>query len=150
MSQDHVAAAALGVNTRRMTIAIWATAGALAVLAGRGGTAGGLAVGASARDWLLGRNPWGASFVAGLGPRAPRAIHHWASHTGPGRPVGAVVGGPAPRKDIDEQRVGTPKPSPFSTAGATYEDRVEDYVTSEPAIDYAAGSILLLAALQAG
>jgi branched-chain amino acid transport system permease protein len=34
MSQDHVAAAALGVNTRRMTIGVWATAGALAVLAG--------------------------------------------------------------------------------------------------------------------
>lgn len=34
MSQDAIAAAALGVNTRRMTIAVWATAGALAVLAG--------------------------------------------------------------------------------------------------------------------
>ncbi|WP_158647992.1 MULTISPECIES: branched-chain amino acid ABC transporter permease [Nocardioides] len=34
MSQDPVAAAALGVNTRRMTIAVWATAGVLAVLAG--------------------------------------------------------------------------------------------------------------------
>lgn len=34
MSQDPVAAAALGVNTRWMTIAVWATAGALAVLAG--------------------------------------------------------------------------------------------------------------------
>jgi len=124
--------------------------GALAVLAGRGGTAGGLAVGASARDWLLGRNPWGASFVAGFGPRSPRAIHHWASLRGAGRPVGAVVGGPAPRKEIDAQRLGTPKPSPFSTPAATYEDRVDDYVTSEPAIDYAAGSILLLATLQAG
>jgi hypothetical protein len=30
---------------------------------------------------------------------------------------------------------------------ATYEDRVADYVTSEPAIDYAASSTLLLAAL---
>ncbi len=34
MSQDPVAAAALGVNTRRMTVAVWATAGALAVIAG--------------------------------------------------------------------------------------------------------------------
>lgn len=34
MSQDPVAAAALGVNTRWMTVAVWATAGALAVLAG--------------------------------------------------------------------------------------------------------------------
>jgi branched-chain amino acid transport system permease protein len=34
MSQDPIAAAALGVNTRRMTVAVWAAAGALAVVAG--------------------------------------------------------------------------------------------------------------------
>ncbi|MDT9591639.1 branched-chain amino acid ABC transporter permease [Nocardioides zeae] len=34
MSQDPVAAAALGVNTRRMTVIVWAIAGALAVVAG--------------------------------------------------------------------------------------------------------------------
>jgi hypothetical protein len=124
--------------------------GVLATVAGRAGSvARGLAVGSGARDWLLGRNPWGASFVAGFGPRAPRAIHHWASAR-PGQPVGAVVGGPAPARAIAEQRLGSPRPSPFDTAGATYEDRIEDYVTSEPAIDYAAGSVLLLAALQAG
>jgi endoglucanase len=117
-------------------------AGALAALAGRTQTA------ADARDWLLGRNPWGASFVAGFGPKAPRAIHHWASVQGDGVPVGAVVGGPAPRADILAQGFGAPKRSPFNTAAATYEDRRADYVTSEPAIDYAASSILLLAAMQ--
>ncbi len=124
-------------------------AGTLATLAGRAGLARGLAVGAAARDWLLGRNPWGASFVAGLGPSAPRALHHWASLRGPGLPVGAVVGGPAPRDEILRQGFGAPRASPFSTTAATYEDRVEDYVTSEPALDYAASSVLLLAALQA-
>jgi branched-chain amino acid transport system permease protein len=34
MSQDPVAASALGVNTRLMTVGVWAVAGALAVLAG--------------------------------------------------------------------------------------------------------------------
>ncbi len=34
MSQDPVAASALGVNTRLMTIGVWAAAGALAVIAG--------------------------------------------------------------------------------------------------------------------
>ena len=126
-------------------------AGALAALAGRAtGAAGGLAVAAAARDWLLGRNPWGASFVVGHGPKAPRHPHHWASERGAGQPRGAVVGGPAPLADIVEQSsVGRPRGGPFSTARATYEDRLEDYVTSEPAIDYAASSILLLAALAA-
>lgn len=125
-------------------------AGALAALAARAtGVRDGAAVGAAARDWLLGRNPWGASFVVGYGPKAPRHPHHWASEQGPGKPRGAVVGGPAPRKDIVEQSFGAPRGGPFSTAAATYEDRLEDYVTSEPAIDYAASSILLLAALTA-
>lgn len=35
----------------------------------------------------------------------------------------------------------------FSTGHAFYTDDVNDYVTSEPAIDYTADSILLLAAL---
>ncbi len=122
-------------------------AGALAALAGS--AVDGRRVGAAARDWLLGRNPWGASFVTGYGPAAPRHPHHWASVRGSGRPVGAVVGGPAPLRAILEQGVGTRSGGPFSTAAATYEDRLENYVTSEPAIDYAAGSILLLAAVDA-
>ncbi|MDO8209533.1 glycoside hydrolase family 9 protein [Conexibacter sp. CPCC 206217] len=123
-------------------------AGALAAFAGGAiGLPGGLAGGAAARDWLLGRNPWGASFVTGYGPKAPRHPHHWSSLAGPGRPRGAVVGGPAPLADILAQDLGAPRRSPFDTAGATYEDRVDDYVTSEPAIDYAASAVLLLAAL---
>ncbi|HMF40884.1 MAG TPA: glycoside hydrolase family 9 protein [Polyangia bacterium] len=124
-------------------------AGALLALAGRAGVAPqGLAGAAAARDWLLGLNPWGASFVTGYGPHSPKHPHHWASIRGIGRPTGAVVGGPAPRKAILEQHVGTPNASVFNTAAATYEDRRADYVTSEPAIDYAAGSILNLAALR--
>ncbi|HST40336.1 MAG TPA: glycoside hydrolase family 9 protein, partial [Conexibacter sp.] len=125
-------------------------AGALAALAGRAtGVAGGAQTAAAARDWLLGRNPWGASFVVGYGPKAPRQPHHWASAGGPGQPRGAVVGGPAPLSEIAAQEVGTARGGPFSTAALTYEDRRANYVTSEPAIDYAAGSVLLLAALAA-
>ncbi|MDO8188778.1 glycoside hydrolase family 9 protein [Conexibacter sp. JD483] len=128
-------------------------AGAVAALAARAGSLNrgldGRGTAVNARDWLLGRNPWGASFVAGYGPKSPRHPHHWASERGPGLPRGAVVGGPAPLKDILDQSFGRPRGGPFSTARATYEDRLEDYVTSEPAIDYAAGSILLLAALAA-
>ena len=37
--------------------------------------------------------------------------------------------------------------SKFDSRTAVYEDRVENYVTSEPAIDYTAATILLFAAL---
>lgn len=105
-----------------------------------------IAVGA--RDYLLGRNPWGASFVAGFGPHNPRAVSSWASVFGPGQPVGAVVGGPAPRRAIHAQGFQPGGPLRHFNSGIAYEDRRRDYVTSEPALDYAANSILLLAALQ--
>jgi endoglucanase len=122
-------------------------AGALAALAtvAPGAPKGGCRVAAGARDWLLGRNPQGASFVVGYGPRAPRHPHHWGSIFGDGIPAGAVVGGPAPLSEIRSQ--GFAVRDRFGTGLATYEDRRVDYVTSEPAIDYSASSILLLAAL---
>jgi endoglucanase len=125
----------------------YGAASALAARVGIGINAAKLA--ASARDYLLGRNPWGASFVTGFGPKAPRKLHHWASVFGDGLPNGAVVGGPAPRQTLKEQGFGKGR-SPFakfSTSVASYEDRRANYVNSEPAIDYTAASILLLAAL---
>ena len=124
-------------------------AGALAALAtvAPGGPRDGCRVAAGARDWLLGRNPFGAGLIVGYGPRAPVHPHHWGSLRGAGVPTGAVVGGPAPRAEVRGE--GFRPRSPFDSRFATYEDRRADYVTSEPAIDYTASSILLLAALEA-
>lgn len=128
-------------------------AGALAALstAASGGNAHrasrGCTTAAGARDYLLGRNPYGAGFVVGYGPRSPEHPHHWGSVFGKGIPAGAVVGGPAPASEIRSQ--GFPVRGKLGSSFATYEDRRADYVTSEPAIDYSAASILLLAALRA-
>jgi hypothetical protein len=124
--------------------------GAIAALA-TAALVDGCGTAAGARDYLLGRNPFGASFIAGYGPNAPTSLHHWAFTATPGgTPDGMVVGGPAPKKQIKSQHF---KPSgpfkAFNSKFASYEDRREDYVTSEPAIDYDANSILLLAALAA-
>ena len=62
---------------------------------------------------------------------------------------GAVVGGPAPIDQIRGQGVHGPRAA-FDSSFASYEDRRADYVTSEPALDYAASSILLLATLEGG
>jgi len=122
--------------------------GALAAIAANvpGAPAGGCEVAAGARDYLLGRNPFGRSFVVGYGQKAARSPHHWASVFGSGQPVGAVVGGPAPRSQIREQ--GFKAKSPFNSSFASYEDARRNYVTSEPALDYSVASILLLAALR--
>ncbi len=110
--------------------------------------AGGRAVAAGARDYMLGRNPFGASFVVRYGPSSPLHPHHWASVFGQSLPTGAVVGGPAPIKEIRSQ--GFRVDGRFDSSFASYEDRRADYVTSEPALDYAAASVLLLATLQGG
>ncbi len=124
-------------------------AGALAALstvAGSEAPKDGCRVAAGARDYLLGRNPFGVGFVVGYGPRSALHPHHWGSVFGDGLPAGAVVGGPAPRSEVRGQ--GFHAGSPFDSRFATYEDRRVDYVTSEPAIDYTASSILMLAALE--
>ena len=86
-------------------------------------------------------------FVVGFGRKAPRHPHHWASVFGSGLPAGAVVGGPAPLEQISEQ--GFRARGRLQSEFAAYVDQRRNYVTSEPAIDYAASSILLLAALEA-
>lgn len=107
------------------------------------------AIGAGGRDYILGLNPWGASFINGFGPHNPQKIHSWASVFGDGLPHGAVVGGPAPKGQILHQDVGKPHgPLAKFNAKYAYEDRREDYVTSEPTIDSAAATILMLAALR--
>jgi hypothetical protein len=132
------------------TTAVNAGLGTQAALAARVGFKRGRAIAVGARDYMFGRNPWGASFVAGVGPRSPRKLHHWASVFAPhdGLPVGAVVGGPAPRSQVRGQ--GFRPGGAFSrfNSNIVYEDRRADYVTSEPAIDASAQAILLLAALR--
>jgi hypothetical protein len=66
---------------------------------------------------------------------------------GSGQPTGAVVGGPAPIEQIESQ--GFRASGPLQSSFAAYVDERRDYVTSEPALDYGAASILLIAALDA-
>ena len=129
------------------TTAVNGAAGALGALAeGVGRSAAGCGVAAGARDYLLGRNPFGSSLVVGFGRNSARHPHTWASLFGPSLPVGAVVGGPAPRAQVEGE--GFSADGPLQTSFATYEDEREDYVTSEPALDYVAANVLLTAALE--
>jgi hypothetical protein len=121
------------------TTAMQGGAGAVLAMAGEEEIA------ADARDWMLGRNPWGASFVAGVGPQPPERMHHWAAP----RPAvlrGAVVGGPTSAAVL--RRRGLPyTPNDWDGPAGVYEDRGLNYVTSEPAINYVASAVLLFAAL---
>jgi hypothetical protein len=56
------------------------------------------------------------------------------------------TGGPTSLKILRQQRLRFRK-GPFDGPAGAYEDRVAHYVTSEVALDYAASTVLLLAAL---
>jgi endoglucanase len=123
--------------------AISSAAGAFASMAGGSSRA----LGAGARDYLLGRNPWGASFVTGFGPRSPKHVHHWASVLGSNNPPGAVVGGPAPLRTVRVEKLRPGGPLRKFNSRIVYEDARADYVTSEPTIDANATAVLLLSSL---
>lgn len=153
LSAGQIAAdnAARGPLATAGTLAFGTTAehgggGAVLALAAAAGFASGRALAADARDWVLGRNAWGRSFVAGLGPGAPTQIHHRAVTDGPAAFAGAVVGGPTSLKILRQEKLRFRKTQYDGPAGA-YEDRIGNYVTSEVALDYAASTILLFAAL---
>ena len=128
-----------------------AAGGAEAVLAAKyAGFHGGRRIGAGGRDYLLGRNPWGASFIAGIRP----ALAPQDPLLGVGvrrRPADAARSSAARRRRARSSARTSASPaarSRGSTPKYAYEDRREDYVTSEPTIDSAAATVLLLAAMR--
>lgn len=83
-------------------------------------------------DYILGDNPRNASYMVGFGENSPSQPHHRAAHGGswanfnssaPNENIlfGALVGGPDEANDF------------------AYEDRRDNYITNEVALDYNAG-----------
>jgi hypothetical protein len=89
--------------------------------------------------------------VIGPGARAAHNPHHSAYLFGaPSRLLdGAVVGGPANPQSLKEYglRLARGGLTRFNSPQAVYEDRREDFVTSEIGLSYSASAILLVAAL---
>lgn len=129
-------------------------ASAVAAAGARAGVAAdGMAIAASGRDYLLGRNPWGRSFIVGPGAIEAKSPHHAAYLKGrPARLLdGAVVNGVARRTELREQdppiplsRTGLRR---FNNAKQIYEDVRDDYVTSEVGLTTSISAILMAATL---
>ncbi len=115
-------------------------------------------------DAVLGRNPWGASFVVGAGNRFPVCLHHQVANlvgSLNGRPpllLGAVVPGPVDVHQLSGLSAAEGyRPCPvrggagagayaqFNGRGAGYEDNVLADVSNEPSDDLAALSLLAFA-----
>jgi hypothetical protein len=100
-------------------------------------------------NYLLGTNPWGISFVVGVGDEYPRHAHSQLNDLA-GLNTGAVVGGPAEKKDWDRiLRLPDHFSDPYGAyqGDEVYYDCVIDYYTNEVALDYAAPLLAALAIL---
>ena len=145
-----------------------------AALAAAGQRAGveryGRKIAAAARDYLVGRNPWGREFI--LGTDGKDAHHPQSPIILKGNPSvlgnGMVVGGPASKSTLGQfghccgnqltpaaRRPGSKfDPTYCDDKGKhceriIYDDNTSDYVTSEAGLEYTPPVLLLLAELSA-
>jgi hypothetical protein len=88
------------------------------------------------RDYILGRNPWGISFISGFGKFYSKNLHHQIGYL-KGKLPGGFAAGPASKKFIDEQKIPYQKNDSlykFQTEDNYYRDDRNDYITNEPTI----------------
>src|SRR4029450_1255969 len=119
------------------------------------------AFGTQQRNWALGTNAWGTTFVIGAGTVFPHCPQHQVANlagslTG-GREVlvGAVVNGPNGAENFED--IGIPDGAracpvdgrnpfpPFDRAAARYLDDVRAWPSVEPAIDFTSTGMLAFA-----
>lgn len=98
------------------------------------------------RDYLLGGNPWGVTFVNSVGAAWPHHPHHQVANLTGAELVGFWDEGPVPRATFEEQGITLSGPdiyALFQSDEAVYHDDVEDYVTNEPTISMNAVGLAL-------
>ncbi len=88
------------------------------------------------RDYILGRNPWGISFIYNIGFRYPLHLHSQIAYFHNGYLPGALSAGPAPQAllksfNINRQNF---KYNAFNSDSTKYYDDRNDYITNEPTI----------------
>lgn len=88
------------------------------------------------RDYILGKNPWGISFINGVGTDYPRNLHSQIAHFNNGRLPGAVSAGPAPKSVLDNYEIkrSNLEYNKFNSDSVLYFDDKTDYITNEPTI----------------
>jgi hypothetical protein len=114
------------------------------------------AFGAGQLNWNFGANPWGVSFMVGVGENSARCPHHQISNIVDRPATGAVVNGPNSAGLFEDGLGGhldnmSPCPADgvdryqqFTGRGARYVDDVRSWQASEPADDFTAIAVYAL------
>ncbi|MFI6096444.1 glycoside hydrolase family 9 protein [Lentzea sp. NPDC051213] len=104
------------------------------------------------RNWALGANPWGVSFVIGAGTTSLSCASHQVANLTGEVPVGAVVNGPNAAKQFEElNEFPTLRACPadgknpygeFDGKGARFLDHAGAWASAEVAIDFTSTALL--------
>jgi hypothetical protein len=89
-------------------------------------------------DYILGKNPWGISFIYDIGTQTAKNFHSQVAYFNHGRLTGAVAAGPISKKKIGQYNIEYANTDDeyeaFQTENAFYRDDRMDYITNEPTI----------------
>jgi hypothetical protein len=98
------------------------------------------------RDYMLGRNQWGVSFVSNIGKNYSKNLHHQISYLNEITLPGGFAAGPTSKTSLKSYNLPFERRdryAKFQTEFAYYRDDRMDYVTNEPTIIANAMAILL-------
>jgi endoglucanase len=101
------------------------------------------------RDYILGRNPWGISFISNVGKVCTKNFHHQIGKI-KGQLPGGFSAGPATKKFLENYKIiysENDKYSRFQTDADYYRDDTNDYLTNEPTITGNATAIFVFGSL---
>lgn len=98
--------------------------------------------------WIFGQNPFGLSFMVGVGTNWPANPHHQIALLAKRRIDGALVGGPSTISQLSQRPSRTDAYAKWSTDDDVYTDVFDEYVTNEPAIDFIATLPFVIAELE--
>lgn len=100
------------------------------------------------RDFVLGRNPWGVSFISGVGKNYTENFHHQIAYL-TGKLPGGFAAGPATKEFVDKANIKfdkIDKYAKFQSKEMYYRDDRQDYITNEPTITGNATAIFVFGA----
>ncbi|MDP4175242.1 MAG: glycoside hydrolase family 9 protein [Bacteroidota bacterium] len=99
------------------------------------------------RDYILGRNQWGVSFIQGIGSFYPRNFHSQVAYFNNGRLPGAVASGAVTAKKFADFKIKlsqTDRLKQFQTSRLVYHDDRNDFLTNEPTITTNATALFVM------
>lgn len=88
------------------------------------------------RDYILGRNPWGKSFIYNIGSNSIRNLHSQIAFFNNGYLPGGLSAGPAPISILNDYKIKRQKMDlkDFNSNDVEYYDDAGDYICNEPTI----------------